>query len=176
MYIICILLLAGSVLLILYARSARKRWLAVLGKAMDYHRHHLAMLQGDPAMGDRSRECVRAMFWALTKQVPADRSAGALGLTAFVKSYMTGATALGILGGVFFSVWRYRAVIDEVVIRLLNTLTSTLYRYYLLHSRLAVVLLLSMDVKLLLAFAGILKSGPARMFRDLTLEHYKQNE
>ncbi len=158
---------AVIIILFFYIRWAKRRWYITLNRSLDYHRFHLKMIMNENDTHEKTDEVSRAMLWAIEKQLPIDRQMG-LGFKSFFKSYMGIKTCLMIMSEVFYQVARFHWDIDKRIPRLMMTLNSTFYRIYILESYFAVIALLYIDLKLILARAGIAGSGKAKMYRDMS--------
>ncbi|PKL39985.1 MAG: hypothetical protein CVV44_07125 [Spirochaetae bacterium HGW-Spirochaetae-1] len=156
--------------LYVYHRYAKRRWIWILDASLDYHRNHLSVMQKDHSLSDKSRELARGMLWILDKQLMNDLRAGHVNLRGVLRSILGMGTSLHLLGEVYYQIIRYRWHVDDRVPRLLNTLTGTCYRYFLVHSSLSVVALLYMDLECRILMTGVIKKGSRLLYRDLERE------
>jgi len=166
------LILAGACVLIslvifIYIRFSKKRWISILAESLNYHRFHLNVIVREKTADDKNREVARAMLWAIDKQFPVDCREG-LGFKTFLKAYTGQKNSLLIMSEVFYQVARYYYQIDKRVPRLMYTLHSTLSRRTIIESIFAPLALPYMDIFLLLTVAGIARSGKSRMYRDFS--------
>ncbi len=158
--------LAALVLVVLYFRNARKRWLFILSAALDYQRYHLNMILVENSIDDKTRDFARAMLWAINKQFVLDRKKG-WGLCIIWKSIMGEKTSIQILGEIVLRIAKNQMGADARIMRLLSTLISTFYRYFLIRSALSLFFLIFMDLSLLLSFLRATDNGTLLMYRDI---------
>ena len=158
--------LAVLVLIALYFRNARKRWLFILSAALDYQRYHLNMIVAENSVDDKTRDFARAMLWAINKQFVADRKKG-WGLCIIWKSIKGETTSIQILGEIVLRIAKNRMGADARIMNLLSTLISTFYRYFLIRSSLSIFFLIFMDLSLLFSFFRRADNGALLMYRDI---------
>ncbi|HQO02420.1 MAG TPA: hypothetical protein PLI62_09140, partial [Spirochaetota bacterium] len=113
----------------------------------------------------RSRDAFRILTWILKKQMPADVKSGLLGFRGLLYSQ----SAIQTAWNAFFDLSGNSHGLDMRLLRLLNTLISTLYSYYLLHSVVRWAVLPILDIRLLLSKTGRRKTGAIALFRDIEL-------
>lgn len=158
--------LAALVLIVLYLVNARKRWLSILSTALDYQRYHLNMILVENSIDDKTRDFARAMLWAINKQFVLDRKKG-WGLCIIWKSIMGEKTSIQILGEIVLRIAKNQMGADARIMRLLSTLISTFYRYFLIRSALSLFFLIFMDLSLLFSFLRTADNGASLMYRDI---------
>lgn len=158
--------LAALVLLVLYFRNARKRWLSILLAALDYQRYHLNMILAENLIDDKTRDFARAMLWAINKQFVLDREKG-WGLCIIWKSIKGETTSIQILGEIVLRIAKNRMGADARIMSILSTLISTFYRYFLIRSSLSLFFLIFMDISLLLSFLRRADNGALLIYRDI---------
>ncbi len=164
------------VLLLLYRRLRRSRWRKILGSSLDYHRFHLGMISGDKDKNGKFRELAQALLWAVNKQLADDltRSKGRGG-PVLLRSFLGDKTCVNTCGTVFYESARNYRSIDEMIVKLNDTLISTFYRILLLESMLAPVALIYMDLRLLISFITRPETGTGRLYREMLKEsNYKE--
>jgi len=153
-----------------YHKKASGRWDFILRSSLDYHRFHLSMIQKDHEVSEKSRELARAMLWTIDKNLVNDESMGVVNLRGILRSMVGLGTSLQILGEIYYQVVRYQFDLDERIIKLLNTLSSTIYRIFFLGSILSLLSLLFMDILFILSFTGLIKSGQSRLYKSLSAD------
>ncbi|HOT44249.1 MAG TPA: hypothetical protein PLM53_06395 [Spirochaetota bacterium] len=168
------LLAAMALLGFLYFIKRRTAWREIIGRAADYHRFHLAAMRNDPGVNDRSRELAYAMLMVLDRQFRDDMR-GSPGLRGVVRAHLGEKSTLLSLGEIFEKLYRDRAFLgnsgtDERLVRLYLTMSSMVYRYYLMTSVACPVALLYMDLVLALAAVRLDRRGSSRLFRDMAMK------
>lgn len=166
MYIIlCIAVAcAGTAGLVLYLVRARRRWSAIIAEALRYHRYHFDYLVADMGVDPHIREYARALRRAIDQQLNDDIRRGLPGLKGIFFAFAGGPSALQIVAEVYYQIFRHRRM-DEVILRLLDTVRSALYRFYLVHSILMPLVLICMDFSLIRARIRNATRGPAGLYR-----------
>ncbi|HNW29798.1 MAG TPA: hypothetical protein PKN50_15070 [Spirochaetota bacterium] len=167
--------LAGIALLsFLYFLKRRPAWHDIIGRAADYHRFHLMAMRNDPRVNENSRELAYAMLMVLDRQFRDDMR-GSPGLRGVVRAHLGEKSTLASLGEIFEKLYRDRAFLgnsetDERLVRLYLTMTSMIYRYYMMTSAAGPLALLYMDLVLALAAVRLDRRGSSRLFRDIAMK------
>ncbi|MCL1833759.1 MAG: hypothetical protein FWG49_04575, partial [Leptospirales bacterium] len=161
--------IAAILLLLLYRKLRISRWRNILRNSIEYHKFHLSSLMKDSAVSEKSRELSQALFWAITKQLPAELESGRGG-AALWKSLFGDKTALNTCGTVFYQCARNFRNTDGIIIKLNDTLMSTIYRIYLLESYASIPAILYMDFMLLINRIIKPEGGPGRLYLELRKE------
>ncbi len=167
--------LAGMALLaFLYFIKRRPAWHDIISRAADYHRFHLTSIRNEPGVNDSSRELAYAMLMVLDRQFRDDMR-GSPGLRGVIRTHLGEKSTLASLGEIFEKLYRDRAFLggsdtDERLVRLYLTMSSMIYRYYLMTSAAGPAALLYMDLVLVLAALRLDRRGSSRLFRDLALK------
>jgi len=161
---VCIFLILS-----VYYSHAKKRWAAVLQRSFSYHRYNLKMIKAEQGLDQRTSEVATAMLWALEKQLEIDTHAKT-GLRAFFGAFSGKPSSLGIVADTSWTIMEHHVTMEKDIVRLHRTLTSSLYRYFLLNSILGVVLLFYMDFRLILSLLFKPGHGPSALYRNLFLE------
>lgn len=60
----------------IYGRYRSRWWRKILSASLNYHRFHLASIQGDRGIDEKTREYATALLWAINKQLPSDVESG----------------------------------------------------------------------------------------------------
>ena len=123
----------------------------------------------DSAVSEKSRELSHALFWSITKQLPLDLESGKGG-KALWRSFFGDKTSLNTCGTVFYQCANNFRNTDPVIIKLNDTLMSTIYRIYLLESYASILAILYMDLALLINKIIRPKAGPGRLYLELMKE------
>ncbi len=160
-----------AVLTVSYVRISKRRWNRIIDAAVAYHRYHFIMIQNEPGINSDSKEIARALQMILDRQFKIERRTKP-GLGALWLSRMGNKSSVNSLDEIFVKLFRDRYFghgtrYDERLDRLYITLSSMIYRFYFINSIISLPVLLYMDLKLGLSFAGITKKGPDRLFRDI---------
>ena len=150
-----------------YLRWRKKKWLRVLEESIQYHRYHLLMTRDDMTLQHKSREIARAMLHVIDRQLRSDFNRNNVNLRGFFKSIAGMGTSLQLSGEIHYQVMRYHYDVDEIIIRLYNTFSSTLYRLFFLYSIAMPLTIFIMDILYILSLTGIRKNGTLCLFRDL---------
>lgn len=146
-----------------YLIRSRKQWIVILNHAFRYHSDSINIIANEGNLSSRSRDAIRILTWILRKQMPEDVKSGLLGFRGLFYSQSAVQTAWNA----FFDLSGNSHGLDVRLLRLLNTLISTLYSYYLLHSILLPIATPVLDIRLLLSRIGNRKSGAIALFRDI---------
>lgn len=146
-----------------YLVRSRKQWLVILNHAFRYHSDNITIITNEGDLSNRSRDAVRILTWILKKQMPEDVKRGLVGFRGLFYSQSAVQTAWNA----FFDLSGNSHGLDQRLLRLLNTLISTLYSYYLLHSIFLWVTIPVLDVRLMFSRAGTGKAGAMALFRDI---------
>ncbi|MCP4135309.1 MAG: hypothetical protein GY754_30350 [bacterium] len=157
----------GAVFLFLYYKNSKKRWNYILHESLNYHKYHLNNLRNDPLANDKTSEYCKIMLWAIEKQYITDRETGNLGIRGILRTFVGQSSSLQIIGEIYFQIARYRSPVDERILKLINTLSSTFYRLFFMSSIISLISLVFMDFFLLLSFAKFSKKGIAGLYRDI---------
>jgi hypothetical protein len=157
---------AGAAGLALYLARARRRWAAIIAEALRYHRYHFESLVADRGIDPAIREYARALRRAIDQQLTDDVRRGLPGLKGIVLAFAGAPSALAIVAEVYYQIFRTRRR-DEVILRLLDTVRSVLYRYYFLHSIVMPLALVCMDLSLLRARIGNAVRGPEGLYNAI---------
>jgi hypothetical protein len=123
----------------------------------------------DSTVSEKSRELSQALFWSITKQLPAELESGKGG-KALWGSLIGDKTSLNTCGTVFYQCARNFRNTDDIIIKLNDTLMSTIYRIYLLESYVSIPAILYMDFMLLINQIIKPNGGPGRLYRELRKE------
>lgn len=168
---------SAVVLLLVFYRLLRKnRWQRILGASLDYHRFHLGMLAGNRDTSEKCRSLYQAMLWAVNKQLADDlKRTGGKGGMVLLMSFTGNKTCINTCGTVFYESAKNYSFIDRSVIRLNDTLISTLYRILLIESVIAPFVLIYMDMRLLTSLVTKPDSGTGRLYREM-LAQIKKNK
>jgi len=157
-------------LVILLLMSYRKirigRWREILGNSVEYHKFHLSAIVRDSSTDEKSRELAQALFWGVTRQLQSDIEGGRGG-KALWRSFIGDKTALNTCSSVYYECSRYFRFIDVIIIKLNDTLISTLYRIFLLESYFSVIALFYMDLTLLYYKVTRPESGTGRLYLEM---------
>lgn len=148
-----------------YCLKSGKRWIVILDYAFRYHMDSINIIANEGELSARSRDAFRILTWILKKQIPADAKSGLLGFSGLLYSQ----SAIQTAWNAFFDLSSNSHGLDMRLLRLLNTLISTLYSYYLLHSVVRWAVLPILDIRLLLSKTGRRKTGAIALFRDIKL-------
>ncbi|HPB83978.1 MAG TPA: hypothetical protein PK200_18230 [Spirochaetota bacterium] len=148
-----------------YSLKSWKRWIVILDNAFRYHMDSINVIANEGELSTRSRDAFRILTWILKKQMPADVKSGLLGFRGLLYSQ----SAIQTAWNAFFDLSGNSHGLDMRLLRLLNTLISTLYSYYLLHSVVRWAVLPILDIRLLLSKTGRRKTGAIALFRDIEL-------
>ena len=157
------------IILLLYHRLRIAKWRKILRNSIEYHKFHLSSLSKDSNVREKSRELSQALLWSITKQLPLDLEAGKGG-KALWKSLLGDKTSLNTCGTVFYKCARNFHNTDSIIIKLNDTLMSTIYRIYLLESFVSIPAVLYMDFMLLINQIIKPETGPGRLYRELMKE------
>jgi len=154
------------ILLILYRKIRISKWRKILRSSIEYHKFHLSSLVKDSTVSEKSRELSQALFWSVTKQLPLDLQSGKGG-KALWRSFLGDKTSLNTCGTVFYQCARNFRNTDNIIIKLNDTLMSTIYRIYLLESYASTITILYMDFMLLINKIIKPQGGPGRLYIEL---------
>jgi hypothetical protein len=157
------------IILILYRKLRISKWRKILRNSIEYHKFHLSSLMKDSTVSEKSRELSQALFWSITKQLPIDLESGKGG-KALWRSFLGDKTSLNTCGTVFYQCARNFRNTDSIIIKLNDTLMSTIYRIYLLESYVSIPAILYMDFALLINQIIKPKGGPGRLYLELMKE------
>lgn len=160
------------ILLLLYRKLRLGRWRSILKSSVEYHKSHLAAISKDPSMSEKSRELAQALLWGATRQLSIDLKNGKGG-AALWRSFLGDKTALNTCGTVYYQSARNYMYIDQIIIKLNDTLISTFYRIYFLESRLSIAAILYLDITLLLYLITRPESGTGRLYLEMRRERKK---
>lgn len=159
---------AVVLVLVLYRLLRKKRWQKILGASLDYHRFHLGMLSGNRDTDEKCRSLYQAMLWAVSRQLADDlKRTGGKGGMVLLMSFAGNKTCINTCGTVFYESAKNYNFIDASVMRLNDTLISTLYRILLIESILAPFALIYMDMRLLASLVTKPDSGTGRLYREM---------
>lgn len=155
----------------LYYRIRRPWWRIVIIRAVEYHRYHLMMIRNERDVNAKTRDLAYEMLMVLDRQFGADME-GSPGMRMIFRSQLGEKSTLLSLYEIFEKLYRDRAFtgsseIDGRLERLFHTMSSMIYRYYMMTSVLAVVALLYMDLILILSLVRLDNRGSSRLFRDI---------
>ncbi len=165
---------ASSILVTyLYYRMRRPWWRSVIIRAVEYHRYHLMMIRNERETNAKTADLAYEMLMVIDRQFREDM-AGSPGLARVVRSQLGEKSTLMSLYEIFEKLYRDRAFtgsseIDGRLERLFHTMSSMIYRYYMMTSVLAVVALLYMDLVFVLSLIRLDNRGSSRLFRDIVL-------
>jgi hypothetical protein len=157
------------ILFILYRKLRISKWRKVLRNSIEYHKFHLSSLAKDSTVSEKSRELSQALLWSVTKQLPLDLESGKGG-KALWRSFWGDKTSLNTCGTVFYQCARNFRNTDSIIIKLNDTLMSTIYRIYLLESYFSIPTILYMDFMSLVNRIIKPKSGPGRLYLEMMKE------
>jgi hypothetical protein len=152
-------------LLYFYGRLRKAWWRKILGASLDYHKFHLAAMQSDKGIDEKTREFSVALLWAINKQLPSDLSNGGGG--ALWRSFLGQKTALNTCGSIFYEASRYARFIDLKIFKLNDTLLSTFYRIFFLESVFFPAAILLMDIFFLISLIRKPDSGASRLYIEM---------
>ncbi len=150
-----------------YMRNRRRVWTQVLHESIQYHRYHLLMARENQLLSSKSREISRGMLYVIDRQLKNDFNRKQVNLKGFLKSIIGAGTSLQLSGEIHYQIMRFHYDIDEVIIRLYITFSSTLYRLFFLNSILSPLIIVFMDILYLASLVNRRKSGPLCLFRDI---------
>jgi hypothetical protein len=148
-----------------YCLKSGKRWIVILNHALRYHMDSINAIANEGELSRRSRDAFRILTWILKKQMPEDAKSGLLGFRGLFYSQ----SAIQTAWNAFFDLSGNSHGLDMRLLRLLNTLISTLYSYYLLHSIIRCAVIPILDIRLLFSKIGSGKTGAIALFRDIEL-------
>ena len=157
------------IILILYRKLRISKWRKILRDSIEYHNFHLSSLMKDSTVSEKTRELSQALFWSITKQLPLELKTGKGG-KALLRSFFGDKTALNTCGTVFYQCARNFRNTEDIIIKLNDTLMSTIYRIYLLESYVSIPAILYMDFMLIINQIIKPKSGPGRLYLELIKE------
>jgi len=157
------------IILFLYRKLRISKWRKVLRNSIEYHKFHLVSLTKDSTVSEKSRELSQALFWSITKQLPVDLKSGSGG-KALLRSFFGDKTSLNTCGTVFYQCANNFRNTDSIIIKLNDTLMSTIYRIYMLESYFSIPAILYMDLTFLISKIVKPKSGPGRLYLEMTKE------
>jgi len=149
-----------------YWKQGKSRWRKILKKSVDYHIYHLASINKDSSVNETSRKLAQALLWGATKQLPLDLAEGKGG-RALRRSFFGDKTSLNICGTVYYQCAMNIRSIDKVIIKLNDTLLSTLYRIYILESFFSPAAVLYMDLTFLYYLLSKPETGAGRLFMEI---------
>ncbi len=152
-------------LLYIYGKIRKGWWRKILGASLDYHKFHLAAMQGDRGIDEKTREFSMALLWAINKQLPSDLSHG--GGRALWSSFLGQKTALNTCGSIFYEASRHARFIDLKIFKLNDTLLSTFYRIFFVESVFSPFAILFMDLLFILSLIKKPDSGAARLYIEM---------
>jgi len=127
------------------------------------------MIINESAVDVKNKELIQAMIWAVTRQIPEDLK-NSRGGAALFRSLSGEKTALNTCGAVFYDIARNFRFIDERIVKLNTTLTSTFYRIYSLESFFSGFALLYMDLLMFKSFIFKPAEGSARLYLEMRRE------
>jgi len=153
------------ILLYIYGKIRKGWWRRILGASLDYHKFHLAAMQGDRGIDEKTREFSVALQWAINKQLQTDLSHG--GGRALWNSFLGQKTALNTCGTIFYEASRYARFIDLKIFKLNDTLLSTFYRIYFVESVFSPLAILFMDMFFLISLIKKPSGGAARLYIEM---------
>jgi len=159
---------AFCLLLYIYGSFRKEWWRKILGASLDYHKFHLAAMQYDKIIDEKTREFSVALLWAINKQLPSDISNG--GGAALWSSFLGQKTALNTCGTIFYEASRYSRFIDLKIVKLNDTLLSTFYRIFFVESVFYPFAILFMDLFFLLSLIKKPEGGAARLYIEMKKE------
>jgi len=154
------------IILILYHRLRITKWRKILRNSIEYHKFHLSSLTKDSTVSEKSRELSQALLWSITKQLPLDLESGKGG-KALWRSFLGDKTSLNTCGTVFYQCAKNFSNTDSIIIKLNDTLMSTIYRIYLIESYVSIPAILFMDFIFIINQIIKPKTGPGRLYREL---------
>lgn len=163
-FLIILLLLP---LVYVYMRKRKRVWTQVLHESIQYHRYHLIMARENQLLSTKSREISRGMLYVIDRQLKNDFNRKQVNLKGFLKSIIGAGTSLQLSAEIHYQIMRFHYDIDEIIIRLYITFSSTLYRLFFLNSILLPLSILFMDILNLASLISRRKSGPLCLFRDI---------
>lgn len=155
-------------LLYFYSRLRKGWWRRILGASLDYHKFHLAALQSDKNIDEKTREFSMALLWAINKQLPSDLTNG--GGKALWSSFLGLKTSLNTCGSIFYESSRFIRFIDQRIVKLNDTLLSTFYRIMFLESIISPLAIVFMDIFFLLSLLKKPDRGAARLYIEMKRE------
>jgi hypothetical protein len=164
--IFCLVIIIAFVL---YRKLRISRWRKILRNSIEYHKFHLSSLMKDSTVSEKSRELSQALFWSITKQLPVDLESGRGG-KALWRSFWGDKTSLNTCGTVFYQCAKNFRNTDAIIIKLNDTLMSTIYRIYMLESYASIPTILYMDLTLLMNQIIKPKAGPGRLYLEMMKE------
>jgi len=157
--------IAFFLLLYIYGKLRKGWWRKILGASLDYHKFHLAAMQSDKGIDERTREFSVALLWAINKQLSSDLSHG--GGRALWSSFLGQKTALNTCGTIFYEASRYARFIDMRIFKLNDTLLSTFYRIFFLESVFYPIAIPFMDIFFLLSLIRKPGGGASRLYIEM---------
>ncbi len=161
-----------------YVMLGVPRWERIIKSAVRYHRNRLLMLMNEAGVGGETKEIAKLMLVIIDRQFSREMSAaGGYGSMPF-RFLGGGKSALASMDEVFSKLFRDRlfgheSVYDERIDRLYHTLWSTISRWRMLHSILAVPVLAYMDFRVLLSAFGADHTGHSMLYRDIALGRFE---
>ncbi len=155
----------------LYYRVRNPWWRRVIKRAVEYHRYHFLIIRNDRDANDKTRDLAYEMLMVLDRQFRADME-GSPGMRMIFRSQLGEKSTLLSLYEIFEKLYRDRAFtgsseLDGRLERLFHTMSSMIYRYYMMTSVFGIVALLYMDLALLLSIIRVDRRGSSRLFRDI---------
>lgn len=158
------------ILLLLYRKVRLGRWRTILKNSVEYHKFHLSNIAKDPSMNEKNRELAQALHWGAAKQLAIDLNGGRGG-AALWRSFLGDKTALNTCGTVYYQCARNYRYVDQIIVKLNDTLISTFYRIYFLESHLSLAAVLYMDITLLIYKVTRPESGTGRLYLEMNREN-----
>lgn len=156
----------GFLLLIcFYGKLRRGWWRRILGASLDYHKFHLAAIQSDRGIDEKTREFSMALLWAINKQLSSDLKNG--GGQALWNSFLGQKTSLNTCGSIFYEASRYTRFIDSRIVKLNDTLLSTFYRIFFIESLFYPLAIFFMDIFFVISLVKKPESGAARLYVEM---------
>ena len=161
----CIVIITA---LLIYRKLRISKWRKILRNSIEYHKFHLSSLAKDSDVSEKTRELSQALFWSITKQLPVDLEES--GGRALLRSFFGDKTSLNTCGTVFYQCANNFRNTDVIIIKLNDTLMSTIYRIYMLESYISIPAVLYMDFTLIVNQIIKPKSGPGRLYLEMSKE------
>lgn len=155
-------------ILYIYGRLRRGWWRRMLSASLDYHKFHLAAIQSDRSIDEKTREFAMALLWAVNKQLKSDLKNG--GGRALWNSFLGEKTSLNTCGTIFYESSKYSRFIDMKIFKLNDTLLSTFYRIYFLESLLYPPAAAIMDILFLVSLIKKPEQGVSRLYIEMKKE------
>ncbi len=156
-------------LLFVYGRYRRGWWRKIFSVSLDYHKFHLAAIQADKGVDEKTREFAIALLWAINKQLPVDLGKNGGGKALWL-SFLGEKTALNTCGAIFYESSRFMKFIDLRIVKLNDTLLSTFYRIFFLESIFLPIAVPVMDIRFFLSMIRQPKSGASRLYLEMKKE------